>query len=618
MFFIVSLVGIYATVRFVKPLGQHVDRFGAYLTTRAFPSQSAFEVNKFALLRILFGIVLLTRAWHIHAMLLPSEISTPVGILSYINVITCTFVLIGFLTQWSFLTLAFVMWQSAEKVLGTSTLGSDVAAMLSLLLFLVGAGKAISIDALILKRFQKLNPLLLYFQSITPNKIAIAKFLALFAYWALCTYSLAMHINEPAWTTGVVGSLLLTNNFMTTPYAWFEGIFEVSPFAVHLAKYAIWLMMLWYTAVLPFTLLGGYFRKYIILWGVLFFSLSEFVLNLSALPKVEYILWAALFWGSFGINDKKKIEVFFDDKCNLCDKTIQFITAIDLFNRIQLRPVSQNKALLDAYGISEEKALEDLYGVEPTTQKQYSGFNFYLTLSKKLVVLWPLIPILLLGKLTGLGSYIYRKIADKRRELFGVCTLPRPKISRDSNTIHLAIDEPLFNSIFYHVLILGFFFLIAIPAPFIGHEGIQTVASKAAHHYGIAPINVFNITDVRMTENWYTLKNTTTNQIAPIFTPQGTRLEMHKSDRVYYGNTVKFRRKFIGSDGCVFDEAKKSIDYLSKVSLARDHQPKGSYQFHYVQYYQPIPDVSKIMDGIYVKSPTTTICNVDYVVEYKQ
>src|SRR5690606_8576743 len=181
--------------------------------------------------------------------------------------------------------------------------------------------------------------------------------------------------------------------------------------------------------VLPFTLLGGWWRRYVIIWGFLFLMLSSVVFMLGSLAEIEFVLWAALFWAVTGMDQKSRILLFYDDKCNLCDKTVQVISHLDIFNRIALMPVSQHERQLETYNIGKEAALVDLYGVDEHKGEVRSGYAFCLRLPQRMVLLWTLLPLLLAGRLFGIGAFLYRNIAKRRVALFGICQLARPKAS---------------------------------------------------------------------------------------------------------------------------------------------------------------------------------------------
>ena len=91
---------------------------------------------------------------------------------------------------------------------------------------------------------------------------------------------------------------------------------------------------------------------------------------------------------------------------------------------------------------------------------------------------------------------------------------------------------------------------------------------------------------------------------------------MHKSDRVYFGKTLRFRRSVIGKDECAFENRKDSIDYLSKVYLHLKGAAAGKYGINYYQYYQPLPSADEIYNGRYKKQKIKIKCTVLFNVSY--
>ena len=290
-FFFISLLFIYSIVRTSKSVQTIILKFGDYLLKTAFPSFSEFEQYKFALLRFLFGLIIFIRAFYIQQLLIPVELFTIVGIFSLMGLTAAIMVMLGLLTQWSLIFLVFVMWHTGDMLLGTSTLGNMIAAMLSLLLFLTAAGKYLSIDSILMDRYDSTKKIFLYFENFSvPKNIALAKFATLLCYWAVCIYSLSMHINEPAWKTGSASPLLLTNSYLTSGYQFFESIFSSYEITVHMARILLWIMMLWYALILPLTLRNGFYKQYVISWGIIFFIFSLLILNLGSLAKIEFLL----------------------------------------------------------------------------------------------------------------------------------------------------------------------------------------------------------------------------------------------------------------------------------------------------------------------------------------
>ncbi|MFM2308598.1 MAG: hypothetical protein RLY87_718 [Chloroflexota bacterium] len=617
--FLVSFV-IVATVvsvvyRFFPALTTGGLRFSGFLQSRAFPLSSPFEHNKLALLRIFFGLIIFLRALDVAGLLVPEEFFRKHGYYNAMEIIFSLFIIFGICTQFALGFFVFIMWTLGEAALATSTLGNDIGAMVAVFFLLCESGRFLSVDAYLIKKFPVLRPVLGYGEGLPDvHTITIAKFVLVTSYWLVCVYSFMMHLNEPAWMTGITGPMLFASNFMSRFSAVFEPIFVQSSLAVLMARVSLFFMMVWYVVLMPFVLIGGWWRKSVIIWGILFYFLSSVVLQLGSLAYIEMLLWIACFWPKWGMDTTNKLLVFYDDKCNLCDRTVQFVRMVDIFDRVSLTPVSVNQALLDTYGISTEDALEDLHGVLPSHGQVNAGYAFYELLARHVLLLWPLIPLLWLGRVLRVGPAIYRAIAARRRATFGVCALPRPKAEWITTTPVRTKPTVLFLMIVWHVGVLGFFYTIAMPAPSAGIPGdAKSPLAIAARIYGIAPINVFNSTDMHMVDNWFTLTDVASGELLPILNVDGTRLSYHRSDRVYFGNTVQFRRKEIGKTGCAFERRKVSMFYLGNVWM-HHNAVRGKRVIRYTQYYQPHPDQTRIAQNVYQVNPIEVRCTVDFTI----
>lgn len=352
----------------------------------------------------------------------------------------------------------------------------------------------------------------------------------------------------------------------------------------------MWAMMLWYPLVLPFVLIGGIFRTYVIVWGLLFFTLSSVVLNLGSLAEFEFIFWAALFWSRTGLSNHDKITIYYDDKCNLCDKTVRYICLLDIFSRVKLKPVSQNHKQLKALGIDPGDALTDLYGVCDGDKTIKFGYDFYILLARKIVLLWPFYPLLMAGEIMGLGRSIYRKIASRRVELFGVCTLSSVRQRSEQDAIFNR-DSLLQKTAAAHIVLLSALFIVFMPAPYIGIPGSYNAASQSAHYYGITPIDVFN--------------------------KSGERLAFHESDRIYFGGTLIYRRAMIADDSCAIKNFLSLMVYLSQVYLEQKNSEEGTYRFRYRQYHRPNPDGDSLAFGTYRQNKVELRCDATFELEHK-
>jgi predicted DCC family thiol-disulfide oxidoreductase YuxK len=593
----------------------------------AFRSHPVVERPKFALIRFLFGAFMAERAIWIIVYLYPSDWNNPLLLfLVFANLTAAIFVTFGFLTQIALAYLILIQWQFGDAVLGTSTLGNDIGAMLALLLLLANAGASFSIDSWLMKRRSPLSAVFgtFYFAGGIPSAATLqhAKLIAIVSYWCVCMYSLMSHLAEPAWMTGTAGPHLLTSNYMSRFAAEFEWLFQQSEWALRLGQVGLWAMLPWYVLLLPCLFLGRAARAYAIGWGLLFFTLSLCVLQLGWLAHFEFLLFAALFWERRFMQEPGSLKVAYDDRCNLCDRTVTFIKWADIFRRVELKPVSRNGEWLRENGISEAEALTDLYGVENSKGGRRShGYEFYITLSRNVFLLLPFYPVLLLGRVTGIGPWIYRKIADRRVRLFGVCQLATPKPNHEVLPASAgAPASPAGPAIALHAYTLALTYLVMLPAPSAGWTGLPLpeparevllVGATAAHQYGITPIDVFNRTDLRMEENWYTLSITPEagdEALLPIFSETGGRLTMHSSDRIYVGNTLPWRRAMIGSEGCQLDPYREQIENVAAYHLARSAPDSV---FTYRQYRQPLAADEEILAGQFRPAEIELVCELN-------
>lgn len=52
---------------------------------------------------------------------------------------------------------------------------------------------------------------------------------------------------------------------------------------------------------------------------------------------------AGWFWQSKFMSGANVLNVAYDDRCNLCDRTVTFVKAVDVFGRVELKPLSKNQ-----------------------------------------------------------------------------------------------------------------------------------------------------------------------------------------------------------------------------------------------------------------------------------
>lgn len=618
--FTVSFAVIAAIVflgrRFIPQSGTVLSRFGTFLQTRSFPIFTPHEHNRLAVLRFFFGLIIFLRGVNVASLLLPEEYFLPVGYVTAVELIFSLFIMFGFATQFAIGFFMLFMWFVGESYQETLTLGNDIAAMVALFFLLTEAGRTLSIDGYLVKKFPLIRPVFGYGSQLPGNEsIAVAKFVMLFSFWLVCMYSFVMHLNEPGWLNGVTGPMLFVSNYMFRFHSLVEPLFLQSTLAVLAARLSIFFMLVWYVVLLGFVMLGGWWRIAAIIWGILFFLLSAVGLQLGgSLAYFEMVLWIICFWPHWGVDSTKKLLLFYDDTCNLCDRTVQFVRRVDFFDRVQLTPVSKNHELLATYGISVDTALGDLHGVIPGENNVAAGYDLYLLLARHVLVLWLALPLLWLGEILSVGPAIYQFVAARRKAMFGVCILPRPK--KEWATAISAQQPPtlLFTMVVWHAIFLGIVYFVTAPVLVVGHKGYNShPLAQAAQVYGDTHIDVFNHDDLKLMDNWFTLTDVETNTLIPILAQDGSRLALHRSDRVY-GNMLRFRRFEIYETGCGFIRWEKSIRYITQVWMY-DTGNVGKRKILYTQYYRPHPNHALVSQNIYKKDPLELRCEVTFTSE---
>ena len=55
-------------------------------------------------------------------------------------------------------------------------------------------------------------------------------------------------------------------------------------------------MLIWQLLMLPLALINRWTRYFVVVWGLLFFAFSTFILHLKTLGVYEFVLWITIFW----------------------------------------------------------------------------------------------------------------------------------------------------------------------------------------------------------------------------------------------------------------------------------------------------------------------------------
>lgn len=573
---------------------------------RAFPS-TAQELPKFGLVRFLFGAFLLHRAFYEWIYILPSDLDSQIYIATLsVTTVFSLCIMLGFATN---LALAgMVALYFGEKFLRSSTLGNDVAALLSIMLMFCASYKTYSIDNLIEQKVCKKWACFTFnsFFNLSTNAIDVqvsrAKFVAVLSYWCLCLYSAFKHFGSPTWMNGDAAIYLLTSSYLNEHYQFFRDILAYG-FVEDFFRYGMFLMFPWYFIFLPSFFIRGPLLWFNIVWWFLFLILSHFVLNLSHLGHFEFLLFAALLFVP-ARSKSKTITFFYDGKCNLCAKTVKTIKFLDVTRRVRFVTVQSSKAELDTHGISQDVALSQLAGLYQG--RIYLGYDLYALLACAMPLLWWAVPLFMVGKIGGVGKKLYKQIADNRIRLFGVCSLPQRRflasVSIGGNQMSYLANRAATAAICLFALV----FLVnppiypkAMQSDDV-YRGMFGSYYRAGNMLGIAAIDVFNYTDLNMSTNWRVIEICPENgplcHLVPLNGWDGERLAYHASDTLYFGGTLRWRRKNIGVDN-LCDYGKDDyystgyINDIARLTLRKQEITSAQFKIHY--FANPLPDLSQ-------------------------
>lgn len=408
------------------------------------------------------------------------------------------------------------------------------------------------------------------------ERLFIARFISFMCFALTAAYSVSKHIRDPYWLSGDVGPFLLTSTYMSRLHEVWTSVFDqfvILPalfsflsFSFILVFGSLWLIV-WFRGRLASVLIR--------ISTAAFFVFSAFFLQLGTLPFVEILLW--LFWFSSPRENDIRLQspawqftVIYDDRCGLCQRTRKVLGRLDSTKCLLWLPISRADDLLQRIGVSVDQATQDIYAVTADGEV-LSGFDFYRRSTWWIPTLWWGGVICKFGQWTTWGYKIYDYVSRRRTRRLENCSLT-PQIDLHNASPTLALDDhpsladgylKIYTSV-ASVLLLAYF--LTIPAmpwgssitnlyPAITRASLETV--------GLGPIDVFNSSDLRMSERWIVLSldEEGESRILPITNEDGSRGWTQLSDSLYFGSTLPQRRAMIGMTP---QEACASIDsYVS-------------------------------------------------------
>jgi len=300
--FTVSVVGM-AWSPAASTVEKAISRTAAWLrrtgvmTTVDLPS----ALLRIDLLRIVLGLLLLTRFW---PDLAASRHAAPaiVQIAAASGVALSAALTIGLATPLVALLLAFSLNLVLDPLGTNYSLGSFVVANCLIPIVVAPAGYTVSVDRILLKSPTPVGGVLraLYGMWGTPtiDRVVVGRCLALLAYATLSAYSAIQHLDSPTWRSGAVTSVILLSPVSSPAWAPLaQSLYTRAhvPWVVF-SLISTYGMLVWQLGLVPLVVASRWTRRCAVVWGLLFFALSMYVMQLNRLGVYEFVLWGLVFW----------------------------------------------------------------------------------------------------------------------------------------------------------------------------------------------------------------------------------------------------------------------------------------------------------------------------------
>lgn len=548
------------------------------------------ELKKVSILRVLTGFIVFFRFYEIFASHLLIYGFSGISIILLITLLAILLFIIGCITPIINLFLIIVL-PILDSILSTKTLGTTILINLLVVLLLTNSGRYFSIDNLLLKKNNFFSKLLLKTHTFigVPSSLGIrrAYFLGFILYAISSLFALLLHIQDPYWIEGVTIKSMLSNSFLCK-YAFafryleflFPKLFDI------ISVIGVVLQSIFQILMIPLVFFKAG-KKYVKIWGFIFFTISLFFLSLSYLPHLELILWILIFCPLQ--SSIRKIRILYDDKCNLCKKSISFLRWSNINDIYDFLPISKNADIYERYSLTETEVktyMAGFYG-----EQLLKGYDLYMVIVKKNPLFFFLYPLFWLGKITGIGAYLYKLVAQNRYRFLGTCEVPFNNEFKSENhilTVNIKNETYFIKFIYSFYFICIFLFIVVNNSKYhriFGYQD-QVVLFKKSYilfckNIGIEAPQVFNNVDLSMGDNFMTIKKLKNNkwELIPYTGVNGERLNYlnfdillftnHNSDLLYFGNSLVYRRKLISKVNNIEEfhnngYGKDQIDFMVK------------------------------------------------------
>lgn len=257
-----------------------------------------YEFKKAGILRIILGVVVFIRVFQIvdvSFLLMEPKMVIMLGIAHLTLILLFT---IGLLTPFVTTALLLTSYYFDQKY-HTFTLGTAVLCMTYLPLLAIGSGKAYSLDAFVRRRINWYDGLLAKTERLvgasSRMEVKRAYFLAFLCYATISFGALLLHVQDPYWVQGLTTKSLLLNSYLCKYFEWFRFLDAQIPWLLSALSISAGIFQSVFQFLMVPLMYTSWGRKYVFFWGMNFFLISLFFINLSYLPHVEIILWLLIF-----------------------------------------------------------------------------------------------------------------------------------------------------------------------------------------------------------------------------------------------------------------------------------------------------------------------------------
>jgi predicted DCC family thiol-disulfide oxidoreductase YuxK len=300
----------------------------------------------------------------------------------------------------------FMIWSLQERNPLITDGGDNIMRIVLLFLILVNTGAYFSLDARRLRR--PLPPTLRQSLAIVHN-VGVLLILAQLAMLYMST-GLYKAMGE-LWQNGTALYYILRVDEFSWP-----GVAEFvyrNPYLVVLGTYGTVLFEVAFPPALfnrwtryAMMLIGASFHVSIALFmGLVTFAWSMLSVYPVLVTDEEYRTLQAWYRRRFGL------IVFYDGWCALCARSVRWLQAFDLLALVQFVSFRE-PGIVELYGLDPDKAARRMQSL---TYKGWlrEGMDSVLAVALRSILLWPLVPLLWLGRLVA-GHRLYDALARRR------------------------------------------------------------------------------------------------------------------------------------------------------------------------------------------------------------